>query len=80
MPYIRDRDFARINELLQTIKQLAEKEGYRSIPDIAIRALKTMDKYIVETEEERDQLTKAKGNKVTFCVLDDTACNLIECD
>jgi hypothetical protein len=52
MPYIRDRDFARINELVQTLKQLAEKEGYVSIPDIAARALKIMDRYIVETEEE----------------------------
>ncbi len=52
MPYIRDRDFARINELVQTLKQLAEKEGYMSIPDIAGRALKIMDRYIVETEEE----------------------------
>ena len=52
MPYIRDRDFARINELVQTIKQLAEKEGHLSIPDIATRALKIMDRYIVETEEE----------------------------
>ncbi len=52
MPYIRDRDFARINELVQTIKQLAEKEEHLSIPDIAARALKIMDRYIVEAEEE----------------------------
>jgi len=52
MPYIRDRDFARINELVQTIKQLAEKEGHVSIPDIAGRALKIMERYIVEEEEE----------------------------
>lgn len=52
MPYIRDRDFARINELVQTIKQLAEKEKLRSLPDIADRALKIMEKYIVESEEE----------------------------
>lgn len=52
MPYIRDRDFARIHELVQTLKQLAEKEGYLSIPDIASRALKIMERYIVETEEE----------------------------
>ena len=52
MPYIRDRDFARINELVQTIKQLSEKEGHLSIPDIAARALKIMERYIVETEEE----------------------------
>lgn len=52
MPYIRDRDFARINELVQTIKQLAEKEGHVAIPDIAGRALKIMERYIVEEEEE----------------------------
>ena len=52
MPHIRDRDFSRIKELVQTIKQLAEKEGHGSIPDIANRALKIMDKYIVELEEE----------------------------
>jgi hypothetical protein len=52
MPYIRDRDFARINELVQTMKQLAEKEKDSSLPAIADRALKIMDKYIVETDEE----------------------------
>jgi hypothetical protein len=52
MPYIRDRDFARIRELVQTIEQLAKKEGHLSLPDIAGRALKIMDKYIVELEEE----------------------------
>jgi len=52
MPYIRDRDFARINELVLTIKQLSEKEGYASIPDIAGRALKIMERYIVEAEDE----------------------------
>lgn len=52
MPYIRDRDFARINELVQTVKQLAEKDKDSSIPAIAERALKIMEKYIVEAEEE----------------------------
>ena len=52
MPYIRDRDFARINELVLTLKQLAEKEGYISIPDIAALALNSMDRYIGEAEEE----------------------------
>ena len=52
MPYVRDRDFARINELVQTLKQLSEKEGYVSLPDIAARALKIMERYIAETEEE----------------------------
>lgn len=55
MPYIRDRDFARIRELIQTIEQLAEKEGHLSLPDIANRALKIMDKYIVELEEEEKE-------------------------
>lgn len=54
MPYIRDRDFARIKELVATIKQLAEKEGYISIPDIAARALNVMEKYDVELEEEKE--------------------------
>lgn len=52
MPYIRDRDFARINELVQTIKQLAEKENLSSLPAIADRALKIMERYVVESEEE----------------------------
>ena len=55
MPHIRDRDFSRIKELVQTIKQLEEKDGHLSIPDIAARALKIMDKYIVETEEEEKE-------------------------
>lgn len=55
MPYVRDRDFARIRELVQTIEQLAKKEGQLSIPDIAGRALKIMDKYIVELEEEEKE-------------------------
>ena len=54
MPYIRDRDFARVRELVETIEQLAKKEGYLSIPDIASRALKVMDKYAVELEEEEN--------------------------
>ena len=55
MPYIRDRDFARIRELVQTIEQLAKKEGHPSIPDIANRALKVMDKYVVELAEEEKE-------------------------
>ena len=51
MPYVRDRDFARINELVQTLRQLAEKEGQVHIPDIADRALRIMEKYFVETGE-----------------------------
>ncbi len=54
MPYIRDRDFARIRELVQTIQQLAKKEAHVSLPDIASRALKIMDKYIVDEEEEKE--------------------------
>ena len=52
MPYIRDNDFTRVRELLETIKELAEKEEYLSIPDITTRALKVLGKYIVEPEEE----------------------------
>ncbi len=52
MPYIRAKDFARVGELLQTIKELAEKGDNHSVPDIAARALKVMAKYIVESEEK----------------------------
>ena len=55
MPYIRDKDFTRIREQVETIKELSEKEEYLSIPDIAIRALKVMGKYIVELEEEEEK-------------------------
>jgi len=56
MPYVRDKDFARINELVQTLRQLAEKEGHVHIPDIACRALRIMEKYFVETEEQEKEL------------------------
>ena len=52
MPYIRDKDFARIQELLETIEELSEKKEDGAIPDIAARALKVMEKYIVELEEK----------------------------
>ena len=52
MPYIRDRDFARVRELLETMKELAQKEGHHSIPDIATRALKVIEKYMIEEEEK----------------------------
>ena len=55
MPYIRDRDFTRIRELVETIKELSEKKEYLSIPDIAIRALKVMGKYIVQLEDEEKE-------------------------
>lgn len=51
MPYIRDNDFARVRELVETIKELTEKGEDGSIPDIAARALKVMGKYIVERGE-----------------------------
>ena len=54
MPYIRDKDFARIRELVATVKQLAEKEGNLAIPAIATRALTIMEKYVVEPEEEKE--------------------------
>ena len=52
MPYIRDRDIAQINELVETLRRLAEKEGHVAIPHIASRALRIMEKYIVEREEK----------------------------
>ena len=52
MPYIRDKDFARIEELLETIGELARRENNQSVPDIAARALKVMEKYVVEREDE----------------------------
>ena len=54
MPYVRDRDFARMRELVETIAQLAKKEKDSSIPDIAERALKVMDKYIAYLESEEE--------------------------
>ena len=54
MPYIRDRDFIRIQELLETIKELSEKREHLAVPDIAARALKVVGKYIVEIEEEKE--------------------------
>jgi len=55
MPYIRDRDFARIRELVATIEELSKKENHLSIPDIATRTLKVMGKYIVDPEEEEKE-------------------------
>jgi len=45
VPYIKDADFARLEELIQLIKELAEKEKHPSIPDIADRMLKIMEEY-----------------------------------
>ncbi len=55
MPYIRDRDFARIRELVETIKELAQKGENGSIPGIAARALKVLERYIVEQEEDEEK-------------------------
>ena len=52
MPYIRDRDFARIRELIETIEQLAFKEGHSAIPDISRRAVKIINKYFDESVDE----------------------------
>ncbi len=54
MPYIREKDFARIKELLETIEELAQKERNQSTPDIAARALKVIEKYVVEREDEEE--------------------------
>ncbi len=48
MPYIRGKDFARIKELLETVKELSEKKENGAVPNIVNRALKVMKKYIVE--------------------------------
>jgi hypothetical protein len=53
IPYIRDRDFARIRELVQTIEELTKKEGHLSIPNIASRAIMILDKYIAEDLENK---------------------------
>ena len=58
MPYIRDRDFSRIRELVETIEELAQKNGHSSTPDIrtiAARTLKVCGKYTVELEEEEEK-------------------------
>jgi len=54
MPYVREKDFARVRELMQTIKELTEKEGPPYIPDIATRTLKVIEKYILEDEDEQN--------------------------
>jgi len=54
MPYIRDRDFARIRELVKTIEDLSLKDGHSSIPDISKRAIKIMSKYFVDIERDED--------------------------
>jgi len=53
MPYIRERDFTRVRELVETVKELSEKGEYLSIPDIITRALKVMERYVVEEEKEK---------------------------
>ena len=58
MPYIRDKDFSRIRELVETIEELAQKNGHSSTPDIrtiAARALKIIEKYAVGREEEDEE-------------------------
>jgi len=55
MPYIRESDFTRIRELVDTIKELSEKGENGSVADIAVRALKVMRKYIVQSEEEEKE-------------------------
>ena len=53
MPYIRDKDFTRVRELVETIEELAQKNGHSSNPDIctiAARAIKVCGKYTVELE------------------------------
>ena len=45
MPYLRDRDYALIRELVETIKFLAEQEGSKSVPSLSDRLLAIIDKY-----------------------------------
>ena len=57
MPYIREKDFARVRELLETIEELAQKKDKISltdIRDIAVRALRVMAKYSVERKKEEE--------------------------
>ena len=55
MPYIRGRDFTRIRELVETVKELSEKKEYLSIPGITTRALTVMERYVVGEEEEEKE-------------------------
>ena len=62
MPYIRDNDFSRIRELVETIEELAHKNGHSSTPDIrtiAARTLKVVGKYTVELEKEEEKVAGA---------------------
>ena len=62
MPYIRDRDFTRIRELIETIEEIAREDGHSPNPDVCARAasvaarvLKVIGKYTVEREEEEEE-------------------------
>lgn len=50
MPYIKDADFARLGELIQLIKELAQKDGNSPIPDITERVLRIMNGYRGQAE------------------------------
>jgi hypothetical protein len=66
VPYIKDVDFARVVELTQSIKELAEKENHPSIPDIADRVLKIMAQYEARIESHspvQDCPKKRKGKR-----------------
>ena len=61
MPYIRDKDFTRIRELIETIREISPENEHSPNPDVcalaasvAARALKIIEKYIVEVEEEKE--------------------------
>lgn len=45
MPYIKDADFARLEELIQLIKEFAEREKHPSVFSITERMLKIMEEY-----------------------------------
>ena len=57
MPYIRDKDFTRIRELVEMIREICDENEHSPNPDVctlAARALKIIEKYIVEVGEEEE--------------------------
>jgi hypothetical protein len=54
MPYLRDRDYAIIRELIETIKYLAEQEGSKSVPNLSDRLLLIVDKYWTANQQDKN--------------------------
>lgn len=63
MPYIKDADFARVVELTQLVKKLAEKENHPSIPDITDRMLKIMAQYEARIESHSSSQDVQRGKE-----------------